>query len=73
MAWPRQQRSHWGLRLTQNAHFSLMTHTKQVLLVSFCDITAGIKASFQTQDAHTHGLTDGRTERQSDVEDEIVI
>ena len=50
-----------------------MTHTKQVLLVSFCDITAGIKASFQTQDAHTHGLTDGHTERQSDVEDEIVI
>ena len=39
---PRRQRSHLGLRVTQNAYFSLLTHTKQLLLVTFCDPTAGI-------------------------------
>ena len=31
-----------GLRVTQNAHFSLSMHTKQLLLVTLCDTTAGI-------------------------------
>ena len=31
-----------GLRVTQDAYFSLMTHTKQLLLVTFCDTTARI-------------------------------
>ena len=31
-----------GLRLTQNAYSSFLTHTKQLLLVTFCDTTAGI-------------------------------
>ena len=31
-----------SLRVTQNAYFSLVTHTKQLLLVTLCDTTAGI-------------------------------
>ena len=48
-----------------------MTHTKQLLLVTFCQPTAGIGVSFRT-DAR---WTDGRTaaEGQTDVEVEIVI
>ena len=45
---PWQQRSEWGLRVTQNAYFSLMTHTRQLLLVTFCDTTAGIGAILWT-------------------------
>ena len=44
-----------GHMMTQNADFSLITHTKQLLLVTFCDTTAEIGASFRTQ-----GQTDGR-------------
>ena len=57
-----------AMRVTQNAYFSLLTHTKQLLLVTFCVTTAGIGASFQT-----HGMTEGRTDGQTDVEVEIVI
>ena len=39
---PQQERSYWGLRVTQNAYFSLMTQTKQLLLVTFCYTIAGI-------------------------------
>ena len=57
---------HWsdlGLRVTQKAYFLLITHTKQLLLVMFCDPTAGTGVSFRT-DARTHGRTDGgRTDR----------
>ena len=31
-----------GLREAKNAYFSLSTQTKQLLLVTFCDTTAGI-------------------------------
>ena len=67
---PRRQWSHRGLRVTQHAYFSLLTHTKQLLLVTFCDPTAGIWVIFRT-----HGRTadGGRTEGQTDVEVEIVI
>ena len=55
--------------VTQDAYFSLMTHTKQLLFVTFCCITAGIGVSFRTQ-----AWTDGPTEEgQTDVEVEIVI
>ena len=68
-ALPRQQQSDWGLRMTQIAYFSLRSHTKQLLLVTFCYTTAGIGANFRT-----HGRrTDARTEGQTDVEVEIVI
>ena len=53
-----------GLKGNQNAYFSLLTHTKQLLFVPFCDKTAGIGVSFQTD-----GITDGQT----DVEVEIVV
>ena len=66
---PWRQRSDWGLSVTLNAYFSLMTHTKQLLLVTFCYTTAGIGDNFRT-DAQMDG---GRTEGQKDVEIEIVI
>ena len=69
LASPRQQGSHWGLRVTQDAYFSLITHIKQLSLVTFCCTAAGIEVSFRT-----HGRnTDARTEGQADVEVEIVI
>ena len=68
---PRQQQSDWGLRVTQNAYFLLMTHTKQLLLVTFCCTTAGFEVRFRTDG----GRTDGRRteEGQTYVEVEIVI
>ena len=56
-----RQRSDFGLRVTQNAYFSLITYTKQLLLVIFCDPTAGNGVSFRT-DAHTD-ICGGRTDR----------
>ena len=55
-----------------------MTHTKQLLLVTFCCTTAGIEVSFRTDGGQTEDgrRTDGgRTEAegQTDVEVEIVI
>ena len=55
---PWRQRSDWGLRVAQDAYFSLLSHTKQLLLVTFSDTTAGIGASFLT-DASTHARMDG--------------
>ena len=51
-----------GLRVTQNAYFSLITHTKQLLLVTFCDPTAGTGVSFRT-DAQRTDSGGGRTDR----------
>ena len=45
-----------------------MTHTKQLLLVTFCDKTAGIGASFWT-----HERTEEQTDGQTNAEVEIVI
>ena len=67
LALPRRQHSDWGLRVTQDAYFSLLSHTKQLLLVTFSDTTAGIGASFRTR---THGQT---AEGQTDIEVEVVI
>ena len=67
---PRQQQSNWGLRVTQNANFSLSTHTKYLLLMTFCDATAGSGATFRTDG---NGRTDERMDGQTDVEVEIVI
>ena len=57
-----------GLRVTQNAYFSLLTHTKKLLLVTFCDPTAETGVSFRTHERKQNG-TDGET----DVIVEIVI
>ena len=78
LASPWRQRSHWGLRVTQDAYFLLLTHTKQLLLVTFCDTLAGIEFSFWPDGT---GRTDGRTDErmdewtdgQTNVEVEIVI
>ena len=67
---PRQQWSHWGLRVTQDAYFSLLTHTKQLLLVTFCDTLAGIEVSFWADGTE---WTDRQTDGQTNVEVEIVI
>ena len=62
--------------MTKDAYFSLLTRTKQLLLVTFCDTLAGIEVSFWA-DRRTDGTgrTDGtrRTDGQTDVEVEIVI
>ena len=59
--------------MTQHAYFSIMTHTKQLLLVTFCQPTAGIGVSFRT-DARTHARTEEEEEEgQTDLEVEIVI
>ena len=55
--------------MIQDAYFSLLSHTKQLLLVTFSDTTAGIGASFRT-DAQTAadgggGRTDRRGSRNS--------
>ena len=60
-----------GLRVTQHAYFWIMTHTKQLLLVTFCQPTAGIGVSFRTDARRTDGRT--AAEGQTDVEVEIVI
>ena len=59
-----------GVRVNQNAYFSLLTYTNQLLLVTYCHITSGNGVSFRT-----HGRTHGHMERdgQTDVEVEIVI
>ena len=54
-----------GLRVTQDAYFSLLTHIKQLLLVTFCEKLQEMELFF--------GHTDGRTDGQTDVEVEIVI
>ena len=65
---------HCGLRLTQDAYFSLLTHIKQLLLVKFCNTTAGNGVSFwkhERMDERTNGRTE--PDGQTDVEVEIVI
>ena len=37
-----------GLRVTQNAHSSLLIHAKKPLLVTFCDPTTETEVSFWT-------------------------
>ena len=56
--------------MTKDAYFSLLTHTKQLLLVTFCDTLAVIEVSFWTD-----GIGSGTTEPdgQTDKEVEIVI
>ena len=49
-----------GLREVKNAYFSLLTHTKQLLLVTFCYTPAGIWVIIRTHVRRTDG---GRTDR----------
>ena len=52
---------------TQNAYFSLSKCTRHLLVVTFCDMTAGIEASFQIDGGWT------KLEGQKEVEIEIFI
>ena len=71
---PWWQQSHWGLRVTQDADFSLLTHNKHFLLVTFCDTLEGIEVSFR-RDGNTDGTgtgtgwTDKRGSRNSYLDD----
>ena len=62
--------------MTQDAYFSLLTHTEQLLLVKFGDKLASIEVSFWTNGRNwnwngnqNHRRTDGQT----DMEVETVI
>ena len=63
----------WGLKVTQNAYFSLLTLTKKLLLVTFCDPTAETGVSFQTHGRTNERTEQNRTDGQTDVKVEIVI
>ena len=59
-----------NLKVTLNEYYSLTTHTKQLLLVTFCDKTAGSGVRFRThrrktEDRRTDGWTDKRGSRNS--------
>ena len=58
--------------MTKDAYFSLLTRTKQLLLVTFCDTLAGIEVSFWA-DGTGRTEPDERTDGQTNVEVEIVI
>ena len=65
LASPRRQGSDLGLKVTQNAYFSLMANTKHLLLVTICCTTADIEVSFRTDGGRTEDggrRTDGRTD-----------
>ena len=69
---PRGQQSHWGVRVTQDAYFSLLIHTKQLLLVTFH--LQDLKLVFGGDGTGTGtGTTEPRTDGQTNVEVEIVI
>ena len=53
--------------MTKDAYFSLLTRTKQLLLVTFCDTLAGIEVSFWADGTGRTdaGWTDGRGSRNS--------
>ena len=58
---PRRQRSYWGLRVTKDAYFSLLTCTKQLLLVTFCDtlkslINIALRLLISTIFSHAYAL-----------------
>ena len=66
---PRWQRSYWGLRVTRDAYFSLLTHNKQLLLVTLVTRLKELKLVFGGTEPEPEREQDGQT----DVEVEIVI
>ena len=56
-----RQWSHWGLRVTQDAYFSLLTHTKQLFQLHFVIQLQEIQLVFGHTDGRTDGRIDGRT------------
>ena len=57
-----------GLRVIQNAYFSLLKHIKELTIVTLCNTPAGIEVSFgQTEDGRTGGRTDRSTDRRGNL------
>ena len=69
---PWRKQSQWGLRVTQDAYFSLLTNNKKLLLLVFCDKLEGIEVSFW-RDGNTEPEPERERDGQTDVEVEIVI
>ena len=61
-----------GLRVTQKAYFSLLSLTKTLLLMTFCDPTAETGVSFRTHEWKRNG-NGTETDGQTDVIVEIVM
>ena len=59
-----------GLSVTQNAYFSLLTHTKKLLLVTFCDPTAETGVSFRTHKRNGNGTETDWTRNRNGMETE---
>ena len=53
--------------MTKNAYFLLLTHTKQLLLVTLCNGTAGIGNSKVGHDAAYAADAEGRTDVKVDI------
>ena len=47
----------------QNAYFSLLAHTKKLLLMAFCDLTVGIGSVTGQDDNYDATADAGRTNR----------
>ena len=60
-----------GLRVTKNAYFSLLTHSKKFLLSTFCDLTAETGVSFQIH-RQKHKKMETCMDGQTDVEVEMI-
>ena len=66
LASPRRQWSYWGLRVTKDAYFSFLKHAKQLLLVTFCETTAGNRKKWKC-DRRTDGCIEGQTDLKSEM------
>ena len=55
------------LKVTKNTYFTLLTHTKQLLLLTFCDTAAETEVSIGTHERKwkRNGRTDKRGSRNS--------
>ena len=71
LALPWRQQSEWGLRVTQNAYFSLKTHTKQLLFLTLCDTVQELDLVFRHME--TRAEPEPPRDGQMDIEVEIVI
>ena len=52
--------------VSQDAYFSLLTHAKQLLLVTLCETTAGKRKNESVTYGRTYARTDGRTHVRTD-------
>ena len=55
-----------SFRVTQTTYISFLTHAKQLLLVEFCDVIAGIGKKIKC-DKWTNGPMEGQTVLKSEI------